>query len=217
MKSSCPNITFTRRERHELLHRKDREGHDFSRVAKRVDWNCGFSRRGLDQKLKRMTDQLKPGTPTHGNFERQDLAPKGILYFLIVLVVGVLACVVFLRGLYAFLDRQERERQSTMSPLITKVPEDTRHVAIGYPQATFPKPQLEEDERGQLRDIRMEEEKKLYSYGWVNEQAGTVRIPIDRAMDLLVQRGLPVRAPSDLGKSNKAEAVKAVASDEAKN
>jgi hypothetical protein len=53
---------------------------------------------------------------------------------------------------------------------------------------------LEEDERGQLNGIRLEEENTLYSYGWVDEKAGTVRIPIDRAMDLLVQRGLPVRA-----------------------
>jgi len=33
----------------------------------------------------------------------------------------------------------------------------------------------------------------LYSYGWVDEKAGTVHIPIERAMDLIVQRGLPVR------------------------
>ncbi len=38
----------------------------------------------------------------------------------------------------------------------------------------------------------MNEEKTLYSYGWVDE-TGTVRIPIERAMDLIVQRGLPVR------------------------
>jgi hypothetical protein len=143
-----------------------------------------------------MTDQLKPGAPAHGNYEHEDLAPKGIIYFLIVLAVGTMLCTLFLRGVYAFLDHREREQQSTMSPLITKMPDDTRHVPLGYPQATFPNPKLEEDERGQLGGIRMAEEKTLYSYGWVNEQAGTVRIPIDRAMDLLVRRGLPVRAQS---------------------
>jgi hypothetical protein len=81
-----------------------------------------------------------------------------------------------------------------VNPLVTNVPTDTRHVAPGYPQAAFPNPKLEEDERGQLNGIRLEEEKTLYSYGWVDEKAGTLRIPIDRAMDLLVQRGLPVRA-----------------------
>ncbi len=34
-----------------------------------------------------------------------------------------------------------------------------------------------------------DEEKALYSYGWVDEKAGTVRIPIERAMDLIAQRG----------------------------
>jgi len=83
--------------------------------------------------------------------------------------------------------------QPALNPLVTDVPTDTRHVAPGYPQG-FPNPKLEEDERGQLNGIRLEEEKTLYSYGWVDEKAGTLRIPIDRAMDLLVQRGLPVRA-----------------------
>ncbi len=33
----------------------------------------------------------------------------------------------------------------------------------------------------------------LHSYGWVDQKAGVVRIPIDRAMTLLLQRGLPAR------------------------
>ncbi|MCX6047619.1 MAG: hypothetical protein NT075_21175 [Chloroflexi bacterium] len=41
----------------------------------------------------------------------------------------------------------------------------------------------------------------LHSYGWVDQKAGIVRIPIDRAMTLLLQRGLPARAakPPDFG------------------
>src|SRR5262245_333042 len=31
----------------------------------------------------------------------------------------------------------------------------------------------------------------LHSYGWVDRQAGIIRIPIERAIDLLVERGLP--------------------------
>jgi hypothetical protein len=34
----------------------------------------------------------------------------------------------------------------------------------------------------------------LNHYGWVNKQQGVVRLPIDQAMELLLQRGLPVRA-----------------------
>jgi hypothetical protein len=44
-----------------------------------------------------------------------------------------------------------------------------------------------------LNDIRLREENILSTYGWADQNAGTVHIPIDRAMDLLAQRGLPVR------------------------
>jgi hypothetical protein len=131
--------------------------------------------------------------PAHGSYERQDLQPAGIVYFLLGLAVVTVLCIFGLRGLYSFLDHRERGSQAPVSPLITSVPEDPRHVAPGYPQGTFPNPQLEEDERGQLNGIRMAEEKQLYSYGMSDEKAGTVHIPIERAMDLIVERGLPVR------------------------
>jgi hypothetical protein len=108
-------------------------------------------------------------------------------------VVVTALCLFGLRGLYAYLDRREKVAQPQVNPLLTNIPEDTRHVVPGYPQTTFPNPKLEEDERGQLNGIRMNEEKILYSYGWVDEKAGTVHIPIERAMDLIVQRGLPTR------------------------
>jgi hypothetical protein len=41
----------------------------------------------------------------------------------------------------------------------------------------------------------MAKEQELTSYGWINEKAGAVRIPIDRAIDLLISRGVPVRPP----------------------
>jgi hypothetical protein len=132
-------------------------------------------------------------TTAHGSYERQDLQVSGILYFLLSLVVVTALCLLGLRGFYAYLDHREKASQPPVNPLITNVPTDTRHIAPGYPQDAFPNPKLEEDERGQLNGIRIEEEKRLYSYGWVNEKAGTVRIPIERAMDLLGQRGLPVR------------------------
>jgi hypothetical protein len=140
-----------------------------------------------------MNDQTKHENG-HGSFEHQDLQVSGILYFLLTIVVVTTLCLFGLRGVFAFLDHREKALQPAVNPLVTNVPTDTRHVAPGYPQAAFPNPKLEEDERGQLNGIRLEEEKTLYSYGWVDEKAGTLRIPIDRAMDLLVQRGLPVRA-----------------------
>ena len=169
-------------------------------------------------------DSTKHGSSAgHGDYERQDLQPSGILYFLLTLGVVTVLCLFGLRGLYAYLDHREKNSQPPVSPLVTNVPEDTRHIAPGYPQSAFPSPKLEEDERGQLNDIRMNEEKTLYSYGWVDEKSGTVHIPIERAMDLIAQRGLPVRpqvashdaaaAPFEAGKkeSNKKESNNAAA------
>jgi hypothetical protein len=90
--------------------------------------------------------------------------------------------------------------QPVVSPLLTPTTEDTRNVPAHYPETGFPEPRLEEDERHQLDDVRMKEEKRLNSYGWVDEKAGRVHIPIDRAMDLIVQRGFPVRQENVSGR-----------------
>jgi hypothetical protein len=50
---------------------------------------------------------------------------------------------------------------------------------------------LETNERVEINDFRLKEEQTLNSYGWVDQQAGVVRIPIEHAMQLLAQRGLP--------------------------
>jgi hypothetical protein len=144
-----------------------------------------------------MTDETKhDSTAGHGSYERQDLQSSGVLYFYLGLAVAVLLCILGLRGLFSVLERREKAVETPVNPLVTHVPEDTRHIAPGYPQSAFPSPKLEEDERGQLNGILLSEEKTLYSYGWVDEKAGTVHIPIERAMELLAQRGLPVRPQS---------------------
>jgi len=143
-----------------------------------------------------MTDDTKRGTAANSGYEHQDMGPGGIVYFLLALAVGIALSLVGLRGVYAYLDHREKAGQPAVNPLITNVPTDTRHIAPGYPQTAFPSPKLEEDERGQLNGILLNEEQTLYSYGWVDEKAGTIHIPIERAMDLIVERGLPVRPQS---------------------
>src|SRR5580693_3442115 len=149
-----------------------------------------------------MSDETKNENATgHGGFEHQDLQVSGILYFLLSLVVGVLLCIFLLRGVYVFLDHREKALQPPVNPLVTNVPTDTRHIAPGYPQSVFPNPKLEENERGQLNGLLLQEEDALYSYGWIDEKAGIVRIPIERAMDLIAQRGLPVRPQGAAGET----------------
>ena len=54
-----------------------------------------------------------------------------------------------------------------------------------------PNPRLQSDPFAELDLLRAREEARLGSYGWVDQSAGVVHIPIDRAMDLLVANGLP--------------------------
>jgi hypothetical protein len=76
--------------------------------------------------------------------------------------------------------------------------ESTRLVA-DYPLATGqtarvpPEPRLQTSPREDLRALRAREEQMLSTYGWVDKPTGVVRIPIDEAIKLTVQRGLPVR------------------------
>ena len=57
--------------------------------------------------------------------------------------------------------------------------------------AEFPPPRLEVRPGASLARLRAAEDVDLNSYGWVDRNAGTVRIPIDRAMQLVLERGLP--------------------------
>jgi hypothetical protein len=56
-----------------------------------------------------------------------------------------------------------------------------------------PEPRLQTNPRQDLNDFRVQEDRILDSYGWIDRNAGVVRIPIDQAMKLTVERGLPVR------------------------
>ena len=51
-----------------------------------------------------------------------------------------------------------------------------------------PGPLLQRDPEGELRALRRDMSERLNGYGWVDEGSGVAHIPIDEAMDLLVER-----------------------------
>ena len=141
-----------------------------------------------------MSNEINPANSTgNGGYERSDIGAKGVLYFLLGLAVAGLFAYLIVDGLYSYLDKRSETQQTPVNPLVTNAPVDTRHIPNDYPKSAFPDPRLENDERGQLNDIRLTEEQTLSAYDYIDKNAGTVRIPIDRAMDLIAQRGLPVR------------------------
>ena len=56
-----------------------------------------------------------------------------------------------------------------------------------------PAPRIEEHPTIEYRDLRAHENQVLGNYGWADKKAGVVRLPIDRAMELVLERGLPTR------------------------
>ena len=138
-------------------------------------------------------------TPASGNhqggFERQDLGAKAVLTFLGTLAAICVVVYFLMRVLYGYMDAYERAHQPALNPLKPRVEAIERNEEAGQTreqiERVFPEPRLEENERTELRDFRLHEEEQLNSYGWVDQPAGVVHIPIERAMQLTVQRGLP--------------------------
>jgi hypothetical protein len=73
------------------------------------------------------------------------------------------------------------------------------------PLQRFPTPNLQIIPHDDLVALRSREEDELNTYAWIDRRAGVVRIPIERAMDLVAAHGLPVtptNAPPTAGKSS---------------
>ena len=58
-----------------------------------------------------------------------------------------------------------------------------------------PEPRLQSAPVKDMDELRARETSTLTSYGWIDRQAGVGRIPIDRAIDLVVESGLPAPRP----------------------
>lgn len=91
------------------------------------------------------------------------------------------------------------------------------HQELGPPASPFTQerpmpapdqPLLQVSPHRDLRQLLEQQNRVLHTYAWVDQKAGVVRIPIDRAMHLLLERGIPVRgatpAKSSLGKQGEA-------------
>jgi hypothetical protein len=126
-----------------------------------------------------------------GAYEHEDLSPRGVIYFMIGLALVVVIIYLIVFGMYRFLDTYEKAHQPPMSPMVTPQA-DTRTVTPEDTQS-FPQPRLEKNEGTDLQHDIEDQDRKLATYNWVDKDKGVVQIPIDRAMDLIVERGLPVR------------------------
>jgi hypothetical protein len=113
-------------------------------------------------------------------YELSDLRPGYIALFGIALTAVIVAAAVITSLLIHF-KAAEQSRQETPVPRLA-----------GEREAT-PGPRLQVDANKELRQMRAAEDAALNSYGWVDKSSGSVRIPIERAMEILAKQGLPAR------------------------
>lgn len=124
-------------------------------------------------------DVTEPENPPI-HFEERDVDVWAVGKFGIALVLLCVVCLALLLGLFKFFENQNGGPRT--------------QTQIGIDAAKLPpEPRLQETPIQDLRAMRAAEDRILNSYGWIDKDAGTVRIPIDRAIDLLAQRGLPAR------------------------
>jgi hypothetical protein len=115
--------------------------------------------------------------------EETDVNEWAVGKFAVALALVIVAALFLLFGLFRYLLSREGGPPAGRS-----------QVAASEPVKAFPQPQLQQSEVLDLKAVRAAEDQVLNSYAWIDPEKGVVRIPIDRAMDLLVERGLPVRA-----------------------
>jgi hypothetical protein len=132
--------------------------------------------------------------------EKSDVRVKPIILFAVYLTVAAAIIHVMIYLLFNYFEDRERTEQAPRSPLAAErqqlPPAPRLQLAPSKPGQD--KPDLKEHPLEELKVMRAEEEAALDNYVWVDEQAGTVRLPIKRAKELLLEKGgLPARPQSE--------------------
>jgi hypothetical protein len=143
-------------------------------------------------------------------FEQSDVRVTGIVVFLAALGVFVVVTATLCYGIgkiiNAHMDKEDgpNTRWTTTADIrqlgnLANNPAMQNKVAQLAQQ--FPSPRLQEDDGNQeIADIHSREDLLLNNYSWADPAHDKVRIPIDQAMALLAERGLPVAPAVDQAK-----------------
>ncbi|MGO8758683.1 MAG: hypothetical protein ACLQG3_11215 [Terracidiphilus sp.] len=139
-------------------------------------------------------------------YERSDVRVAGIVVFITALAIFAavtgLLCYGIGKVINAHLNQEDREQYgpTTKWTRTVNVRElgnmpsnpDLQNKMAELTQS-LPTPRVQADDGNQdVADLHAREDLLLSNYSWVDPSKGTVRIPIERAMELIAQRGLPV-------------------------
>jgi len=125
-------------------------------------------------------------------YETRDANVRGVFGFLVVLSIVLVFTSIVCWGLF----RHYSAGRASLTP--TSPFSNTRQLPTG--------PQLQVNPRQDLLKFKAQQEHSLESYSWENKEDGTVRVPIERAMEMLLKQGLPVApTPSSTESSPQAD------------
>lgn len=126
---------------------------------------------------------MKTNDPARGaGYERSDISLKGAVVLTLGILVATAGTMLLMRALFDRLATSEARSQSVRTTLVAT-----------EPNPLPPEPRLQANPVEELREQRATERQALHGYAWVDRKAGRVRIPIERAIDLVVERGAPPR------------------------
>jgi hypothetical protein len=135
-------------------------------------------------------------------YERTDASVTGIAVFLVSLLIFVAVIGMLCYGIGGWFNARMNREDGPNSKWTKTV--DVRQLGnlpsspelqnkMAEITQTFPTPRLLTDDGDQdVADLHAREDLLLSNYSWVDQSKGTVRIPIEQAMQLIAQRGLPV-------------------------
>ncbi len=131
-------------------------------------------------------DKSQGTTPA---YETRDADVRVVFRFLVVLGLALTFTLVLCWGLFRYFSATEAE-PNPASPFA-----ETRQLPS--------RPQLQVNPREDWLKFHAAQQQALESYAWEDREGGTVRVPIERAMDLLLEKGVPVageKMPAAAGK-----------------
>ncbi len=140
------------------------------------------------------------------DYDRTDLSPRGILLFLLGLLVAGIFIELVIWGMFRFLSHSTLFAQGNPSPMASvqkAPPEDVKGVKLQNaptmnPEA-FPEPRLQTNDVVDMNDFLASEHKVLYPEQPFADANGNIHISITDAMKLIEERGLPTRPSAPPG------------------
>ena len=126
----------------------------------------------------------RPGTKAH---ESRDARVGWVFGAVLLLFLGLLGIHFVLAGWLGGLKKSAPPTDTWGRP---GAPAPSGQVKPSFPRLQVSPP-------ADLEAFRAREAAQLNDYGWVNKTAGVVRLPIERAMELVLQRGLPARSKTN--------------------